>query len=43
MLPTEGIGLSNYNSIGIGNKPSFEKASFKLNHNSTKLVKVIYF
>jgi len=43
MLPTEGIGFSNYNNIGIGNKPSFEKASFELNHDSTKTVKVIYF
>ena len=43
MLPTEGIGFSNYNSIGIGNKPNFEKASFELNKNTAKSVKVIYF
>jgi len=43
MLPAEGIGFSNYDSIGIGNKPSFEKASFELNKNMTKRIKVIYF
>jgi uncharacterized protein (DUF2141 family) len=43
MLPTEGIGFSNYNSIGIGNKPNFEKASFEVDHDMTKSIKVIYF
>jgi uncharacterized protein (DUF2141 family) len=42
MLPDEGIGFSNYSSIGIGNKPSFEKASFEVDHDMAKSVKVIY-
>lgn len=43
MLPKEGIGFSNFTSIGIGNKPNFRKASFTLNQDSTMEIKVIYF
>jgi len=43
ILPIEGVGFSNYNSIDIINKPNFKKASFKLNSNSKRAIKVIYF
>ena len=43
MLPIEGVGFSNYQSIGLGNKPKFSKASFELKANVTKAIKVIYF
>lgn len=43
ILPKEGIGFSNYQSIGIGNKPNFKKASFEVNRNQTVSVKIIYF
>jgi len=42
LLPTEGIGFSNYESINIINKPNFKKASFKLNSDTKKSIKVIY-
>lgn len=42
ILPKEGIGFSNYQSIGIGNKPKFSKASFKLESDLKIMVKVIY-
>lgn len=42
ILPIEGIGFSNYQSIGLTNRPSFSKASFMLNENKTISVKVIY-
>ena len=29
IMPIEGIGFSNYNSVGLSNKPSFSKASFE--------------
>ena len=29
LLPIEGIGFSNFNTINLANKPSFKKASFK--------------
>lgn len=43
ILPKEGIGFSNYKSIGISNKPSFQKASFELLENKEINVKIIYF
>jgi uncharacterized protein (DUF2141 family) len=43
MLPIEGVGFSNYKSIGLRNRPNFNKASFAVNGNTTKQVKVIYF
>ena len=43
MLPKEGIGFSNYESIGMRNRPKFSKASFELNETTIKSIKVIYF
>lgn len=43
MLPIEGVGFTNYQSIGLGNRPKFSKASFELKAGLTKVVKVIYF
>lgn len=42
ILPKEGIGFSNYSSIGLTNRPNFSKASFELNADKTVEVKVIY-
>lgn len=42
ILPIEGIGFSNYQSIGLTNRPNFSKASFELKENKTISVKVIY-
>ena len=36
------IGFSNYQSIGLTNRPNFSKASFELKENKTISVKVIY-
>jgi len=41
ILPEEGIGFSNYESIGLRNKPSFEKASFYLSADKSITVKII--
>ncbi|MCK6602508.1 MAG: DUF2141 domain-containing protein [Bacteroidetes bacterium] len=38
LLPKEGIGFSNFQTIGLSNKPSFLKASFDF--NSDKIIKV---
>lgn len=43
MLPKEGVGFSNYQSIGLTNRPKFSKASFQLTSNKSISVKVIYF
>ena len=43
IFPTEGIGFSNFNSIGFTNRPSFNKASFEVKGNKTIRVKAIYF
>lgn len=42
ILPIEGIGFSNYESVGLTNRPNFSKASFELKENKTISVKVIY-
>lgn len=42
IMPVEGIGFSNYQSIGIGNKPKFSKASFDVISDLKINVKVIY-
>lgn len=42
ILPIEGIGFSNYQVIGLSNRPDFEKASFILNCNKMLMVKMIY-
>ena len=41
-LPVEGIGFSNFQSIGLSNKPTFEKAAFYLRANTTIRVTIIY-
>jgi len=41
-LPIEGIGFSNYSSIGMANRPSFAGASFQLGADMEVTVKVIY-
>ena len=43
ILPKEGIGFSNYQSIGISNRPTFNKASFELKANKEINVRMIYF
>ncbi|HQW06252.1 MAG: DUF2141 domain-containing protein [Flavobacteriales bacterium] len=42
ILPKEGIGFSNFGSIGLRNRPNYDKASFELKGNRTIEVKVIY-
>ena len=42
IMPIEGIGFSNYSSIGLTNRPNFSKASFNVNENIVKHIKVIY-
>lgn len=42
ILPKEGIGFSNYKSIGIGNKPKFSRASFMLQSVLKIKIKMIY-
>lgn len=42
ILPVEGVGFSNYQSIGLTNRPNFEQASFLLKKNEVVEVKVIY-
>jgi uncharacterized protein (DUF2141 family) len=43
ILPEEGIGFSNYESIGLMNKPEFSKASISLLEDRSIDVKTIYF
>ena len=42
ILPVEGIGFSNYSSIGITNRPNFKDASFYVKGTTYKKVKIIY-
>lgn len=42
IMPIEGIGFSNYNSIGFSNRPSFSKASFDVLSDKKLKVKIIY-
>ena len=42
ILPKEGLGFSNYESLGITNRPKYSKASFELNSDMTIEIKVIY-
>ncbi|MFN4763478.1 DUF2141 domain-containing protein [Gillisia sp. Q332] len=41
-IPNEGVGISNYQSIGFSNRPNFSKASFPVDSNMTMDVKIIY-
>ena len=43
ILPIEGIGFSNYTTIGLSNRPAFDKASFYLSTDKEMMVAVIYF
>lgn len=43
ILPIEGIGFTNYPSIGLNNRPNFLKASFNMTKNEKNLIKIIYF
>jgi uncharacterized protein (DUF2141 family) len=40
--PIEGVGFSNYTSIGLTNRPNFQKASFDLKSDMIQKVKIIY-
>lgn len=42
ILPKEGIGFSNYQSIGLTNRPTFTKASFILQSDMKIKVHIIY-
>lgn len=42
LLPIEGLGFSNYESIGPTNRPKYSKASFELKSDLTIEIKVIY-
>lgn len=42
ILPIEGVGFSNYQSVGLTNRPNFSKACFELKENKTISIKVIY-
>ncbi len=42
ILPIEGIGFSNYTSLGFSNKPKFSKASFELDSDKEVNIKIIY-
>ena len=42
IMPIEGIGFSNYKSIGLSNKPTFSKASFDIQSDKKIKVNIIY-
>ena len=42
VLPKEGIGFSNYESIGMFNKPKFSEAGIVLKSDTAIQVKIIY-
>ncbi len=42
ILPIEGVGFSNYESIGLTNRPNFSKASFTLDSDKKISIKIIY-
>ena len=42
ILPFEGVGFSNYQSIGLTNRPNFSKASFTLDSDKKISIKIIY-
>lgn len=41
-IPSEGVGISNYQTIGFSNRPNFSKASFPVNSSMTMDVKINY-
>ncbi len=42
LLPTEGIGFSNFKTISITNRPSFVKASFIVQKDTITNIPIIY-
>ncbi|HRA60418.1 MAG TPA: DUF2141 domain-containing protein [Bacteroidia bacterium] len=42
LLPKEGIGFSNFQSLKITNRPTFKKAAFDFSRESGMEVKIIY-
>jgi uncharacterized protein (DUF2141 family) len=42
ILPSEGVGLSNFKNINLTNRPTFSKAIFQINEDLTKTIKIIY-
>jgi uncharacterized protein (DUF2141 family) len=42
VLPIEGVGFSNFQTVGLFNRPNFNKAKFELNEDKTVEVKMIY-
>jgi uncharacterized protein (DUF2141 family) len=42
ILPSEGVGLSNFKNINLINRPDFSKAIFQINEDLTKTIKIIY-
>lgn len=42
LLPKEGIGFSNYSTIGLGNRPNFRKANFEVEQDLRIRVQVVY-
>jgi len=42
ILPKEGIGFSNYQTIGFSNRPTFAKASFNVQSDKKIRVNIIY-
>lgn len=42
ILPKEGLGFSNFKTIGFSNRPSFSKASFDLNSDKTLKITIVY-
>lgn len=42
ILPIEGIGFSNFETIGMSNKPTFAKASFDLNTDKSITITIVY-
>jgi uncharacterized protein (DUF2141 family) len=43
IFPIEGVGFSNFKTIGFTNRPNFIKASFDLSEDKTINVKMVYF
>jgi len=43
LLPLEGVGLSNFDTINLLHKPNFKKASFVLDKDKYITIKPIYF
>lgn len=42
IMPLEGIGFSNYKSIGFSNRPTFSKASFSVLNDKKIKINIIY-